>query len=134
MIPKFINIFTKAGIDIPLPTLICLYMYKFLINYWVLIIGIVVAAFVLAIYYLRTKQGKYVRDSLIMRLPVIGPLFIKAAMTRFASIFSILHSSSIAILDAMKILSGTIGNFAIAREFDRINEGLEGDAALPATR
>ena len=46
-------------------------------------------------------------------------------MTRFASIFSILHSSGVAILDAMKILSGTIGNFAITREFDRINERLE---------
>ena len=58
VIPKFINIFTKAGIDIPLPTLICLYMYKFLINYWVLIIGIVVAAFVLAISYLENRTGK----------------------------------------------------------------------------
>jgi len=125
VIPKFIGIFTRAGIAIPLPTQICLYMYNFFVNYWVLIVGAVATTLALAGYYLKTDQGKYLRDSLMMRIPVIGPLFIKAAMTRFASIFSILHSSGVAILDAMKILSGTIGNYAIAREFDRINERLE---------
>ena len=46
-------------------------------------------------------------------------------MSRFASIFSILQASGIGVLDAMKILSNTIGNTAIAREFDRIRELLE---------
>jgi len=76
-------------------------------------------------YYLKTEQGRYVRDAFLMKLPIIGPLFIKAAMSRFASIFAILQSSGVAVLDSMKILSGTIGNTAIAREFDRIISRLE---------
>ncbi|RLB89610.1 MAG: type II secretion system F family protein [Deltaproteobacteria bacterium] len=125
VIPKFVQIFLKAGIDLPLPTRICLVMYQILTNYWYLILGIAVAGITALSYYLRTKQGKYVRDTFLMKLPLIGPLFIKAAMSRFASIFAILQSSGVAILDAMKILSGTIGNAAISREFDQINERLE---------
>jgi len=125
VIPKFVQIFLKAGIDLPLPTRICLLMYQILTNYWYLILGIAVAGITALSYYLRTNQGKYVRDTFLMKLPLIGPLFIKAAMSRFASIFAILQSSGVAILDAMKILSGTIGNAAISREFDQINERLE---------
>lgn len=125
VIPKFTGIFERGGIEIPLPTRMCLYMYEFMSNYWVLLLGSVISGLVILVYYLRTEQGKYVRDTFFMKLPVFGPLFIKSAMTRFASIFSILQSSGVAILDSMKILSSTIGNAAISREFALINERLE---------
>jgi type IV pilus assembly protein PilC len=125
VVPKFIGIFTKAGLDIPLPTQICLFMYNFLNHYWLLLIGFVFTFAGALFYYLRSEQGKYVRDAFFMKLPIFGPLFIKAAMSRFASIFSILQSSGVAILDCMRILSGIIGNYAISREFDLINERLE---------
>jgi len=35
VVPKFIGIFNKAGLDIPLPTQICLFMYNFLNHYWI---------------------------------------------------------------------------------------------------
>jgi type IV pilus assembly protein PilC len=61
----------------------------------------------------------------LLNLPLLGPLLIKAAMTRFASIFSILQSSGVAVLESMVILTGTINNKAIAREFNQITERLE---------
>jgi type II secretory pathway component PulF len=125
VIPKFVNIFVGAGLTLPLPTRICMVLYQSLSQYWYLILGGVVAAIAVVGYYLKTEQGRYVRDAFLMKLPIIGPLFIKAAMSRFASIFAILQSSGVAVLDSMKILSGTIGNTAISREFDLINERLE---------
>lgn len=125
VIPKFVTIFKSAGIELPLPTQICMFLYNFLSNSWYLIIATLFVAAVSLVLYLRTDQGKYTRDVTLMHLPIIGPLFVKAAMSRFSSIFSILQSSGVAILDAMKILTDTIGNYAIAREFDLINERLE---------
>ncbi|MBW1894906.1 MAG: type II secretion system F family protein, partial [Deltaproteobacteria bacterium] len=125
VIPKFVGIFLNAGIDLPLPTKICMVMYQFLSDYWVFIALAVITGTSTLIYYVRTEPGKYVRDVFLMRLPIIGKLFIKAAMSRFASIFSILQSSGVDILDSMKILSGTIGNAAIAREFENITNRLE---------
>ena len=59
-----------------------------------------------------------------MRVPLLGPLFVKSAVSRFASIFSILQSSGVDVLDSMDILSGTIGNAAIGRELDGIKDSL----------
>ncbi len=125
VIPKFSVIFTRAGLELPLLTRICIIMYNFLVNYWVVILGAVILIAIALTYYLRTPEGRLNRDALLLNLPLIGPLFNKAAMSRFASIFSILQSSGVAVLESMQILSGTINNEAIGREFRKITERLE---------
>jgi len=125
VIPKFATIFLSAGIVLPLPTKVCIFLYEFLKTYWYFLIGGLAAMVIFFSYYLKTDQGKLTRDTVMMRIPVIGPLLIKTAMSRFASIFAILQASGVAVLDSMKILTDTINNAAIAREFDRLHHLLE---------
>lgn len=125
VIPKFVGLFVRANIELPIPTRICMMLYQLLADYWFVLAGVIAAAIAAGTYYVRTEQGRYMRDALLMRLPIFGALFAKAAMSRFASIFAILQSSGVAVLESMKILSGTIGNAAISREFERIAERLE---------
>jgi len=73
-----------------------------------------------------------VRDLTVLRLPILGDLFVKAAMSRFASIFAILQSSGVGVLEAMRILAITVGNTAIAREFREIGEKLEEGRGIAA--
>ncbi|MBW2630459.1 MAG: type II secretion system F family protein [Deltaproteobacteria bacterium] len=125
VIPKFVKIFTKAGLDLPLPTAVCLHMYRFLHNYWYLLLGGLILVIVGLKYWFKTEPGRYVRDRFILRVPLIGNLLEKAAMSRFASIFSILQASGVTVLDSFEILSGTIGNAAISREFLRLKDKVE---------
>ena len=124
VIPKFVNIFNNAGLTLPLPTKICLLIYTFLSNYWYLLIGGTAVAALFLYYYLKTDQGKLVRDTIMMKVPLIGPLFVKSGISRFASIFSILQASGVDVLDSMDILSGTIGNAAIGGELNSIKDSL----------
>jgi type IV pilus assembly protein PilC len=73
-----------------------------------------------------------VREALILRIPLVGSLFIKAIMSRFASIFSILQSSGVPIMISMKVLSDTIGNLAIAAEFDEVHERMQEGKGISA--
>jgi type IV pilus assembly protein PilC len=125
VLPKFATILERSGVSLPLPTQIALGLYQFMTAYGGLFFAGLIGFVMLAVVYLRTDQGRYYRDSTLIRTPIIGPVIIKAAMSRFSAIFSILQSSGIAVLDAMSILSATIGNTAISREFDRIKELLE---------
>ncbi len=124
VIPKFVTIFKNAGLTLPLPTQICLLIYTFLSNYWYLLLGGTVVTALFLYYYLKTDQGKLVRDTILMRVPLLGPLFVKSAISRFASIFSILQASGVDVLDSMDILSGTIGNAAIGNELESIKGSL----------
>lgn len=125
VIPKFVNIFAKAGLTLPLPTKMAMLMYQGLANYWYILIAAVVGIIVAARLYLNTPQGQYTRDTLILHLPLFGSLFQKAAMSRFASIFAILQASGVPVIQAMEILSGTIGNVAISTEFDKVREKVQ---------
>ena len=100
-------------------------MYTFMIDYWYLAGGLAVVIVAAFFYFLRTPSGRYTFDSLLMKLPLLGSMFVKSAMSRFASIFSILQSSGVSALESMRILAGTINNKAIAREFKLITERLK---------
>ncbi|GAB6886818.1 type II secretion system F family protein [Desulfothermus okinawensis JCM 13304] len=124
VIPKFVMIFKSAKITLPLPTKIAVNLYHFLINYWYLcILGVLALVFGLAFYF-KTENGRLVRDTILLKMPILGPVFQKAAMSRFSSIFAILQASGVGVLNALDILSSTIGNAAISREFSNLKEKL----------
>lgn len=125
VIPKFAGIFENAGIELPIPTKICLGMYLFLNQYWFHLMIILLAGSIGIVLFIKTNQGRLVKDLLLMRLPIIGALLVKSAMSRFSSIFSILQSSGITVLDSIQILTDTINNAAITREFEQIKTLLE---------
>lgn len=125
VVPKFAKIFERAGLELPFPTRVCLALSGFLLEYWYLVLGAIVGIAVGLVFYLKTEKGQYTRDLIAMKVPVIGPLLVKAAISRFASIFAILQSTGVAILSSMEILAGTIGNAAIARELAVVSERLE---------
>jgi type IV pilus assembly protein PilC len=132
VLPKFVTILSRSGVALPLPTQIAMGIYQFMATYGALLLAAALVAFLAAFFYLRTDQGRFTRDYMLIQSPIIGPVVVKSAMSRFSSIFSILQSSGIAILEAMTILSTTIGNAAIAREFDRIRELLEEGRGIAA--
>lgn len=88
-------------------------------------LGAIITGIVCHRFFNRTERGRLVRDRALLATPLIGPVLVKAAMTRFASIFSLLQSSGVLILDSLRILTMTVGNSAISAEFDKVRELLE---------
>ena len=125
VIPRFVGIFARVGVDLPWPTRVSLMLHRALTDYWFITLTLVVAIVAGAAYYFRTEQGRFMRDAFLLRVPLVGSLFMKSAMSRFASIFSILQSSGVPVMSSLQILSGTIGNTAIAREFDQVRDRVE---------
>jgi type IV pilus assembly protein PilC len=127
VIPKFVTLFAKVGLDLPLPTKMALWLYRAISDYWAVTLSIVAGIIIGFRLWIKTVNGRYLLDTFFLKMPLFGPLFQKAAMSRFASIFSILQASGVPVMQALDILSGTIGNTAIAKEFEivrgKISEG-----------
>jgi type IV pilus assembly protein PilC len=83
------------------------------------------AVFITGLYfYIKTPRGRYYKDLILLKIPVLGPVFEKGAMARFSAIFAILQSSGVSVLNTLDMLADTIGNSAIAREFENITQQL----------
>jgi len=132
VIPQFASMFAKTGLELPLPTKIAIAMNAYLKNYWYVMLGGLFAVIFGLRQYFKTQNGKLVRDSFLLSIPVLGPLMQKAAMSRFSSIFAILQSSGVSVMQSLTILSDTIGNAAIANSFDHIKTKIEQGSGIAA--
>lgn len=130
VIPTFANVFMRAGLTLPWPTKMAMMMYAFLSHYWYYILGIILVIVIGLRLYFKTSNGKFVKDSFLLDMPIVGPVFQKAALSRFASIFAILQTSGIPIMQTLTILSATMGNEALTRTFDKVRDRIKEGAGI----
>lgn len=110
VIPVFADMFSSFGKELPLPTQIAINLSYVTIAYLKYIIAAVVGTiFAIRMWY-RTESGRYAIDGLLLKLPIFGDIFRKAAVARFTRTLSTLISSGVPILDALYITAKTSGN------------------------
>ena len=113
VIPTFQNMFASAGIELPLPTRIVIGLSSALKSYWWLMIAaIALILFSIARYY-KTAAGRLQIDAFMLRVPVLGDVLRKSAVSRFTRTLGTLISSGVSILDGLEITARTAGNMVI---------------------
>lgn len=124
IVPKFEDIYTSLGGELPFVTQILITASKIIMHKALYVIGAVI---VLAIIYWqinKTEKGKFVFDSIKLKLPVFGPIFQKSAIARFARTFGTLLNTGVPILQTLVIVKDTSGNEVVARAMVRIHESI----------
>jgi type IV pilus assembly protein PilC len=113
IIPKFMKIFLEADVPLPLPTAI-LYQVSQLVRAWWLfgLSGIALAGWAVG-RWIRTPPGRRAVDPMILKLPVIGSLARKVALSRLTRTLETLLSSGVPILESLSIVEQTCGNVVI---------------------
>lgn len=66
--------------------------------------------------YIKTPKGKLKYHALLLKTPILSPIIIKIAVSRFARTFSALTAAGVTVLDALEITGGAIGNKVIEAE------------------
>jgi type IV pilus assembly protein PilC len=110
IIPIFTSFYDKAGVALPAPTQFVVSLSKFIIQYWYLLVGGAIGAFVGFRAYYKTDQGRTTVDRFLLRAPIFGVLLRKIAVARFTRTLSALISGGVPILDALRITAKTAGN------------------------
>jgi len=133
IIPQFANIFIKAGVTLPMPTLILYKIGAGIKHYWHLI-GLVIIAGLLGIrYYVNTKTGRLRFDRLKLKAPILGLLCRKAAISRFSRTLGTLVASGVPILQSLEIVRGVVGNEVLARVIDNVRSSVEKGEGIAET-
>ncbi len=128
IIPKFQDIFAQLGAELPWLTMMLIKASYILAHQtiWV-ILGAVVIWFIYSKIN-STKEGKFVFDTIKLKIVVLGPLLKKIAITRFAGTLATLIHAGVPILQALDIVRDTSGNEVVARAMDKVyNSVKDGD-------
>jgi type IV pilus assembly protein PilC len=113
VIPTFEKMFKEAGVPLPVPTRIVIGLSAFLQAYWwAMGIGAFVAARVFKAYH-KTPAGTLAVDKLMLKVPILGDVVQKSAVSRFTRTLGTLISSGVSILEGLEITAKTSGNRVI---------------------
>jgi type IV pilus assembly protein PilC len=113
VIPVFESMFGSVGLALPLPTRIVIGLSRFLKGYWYLIGGGIAGTFFMVKRYYATPNGKLQIDKAMLKVPVLGDVLRKSAVSRFTRTLGTLISSGVSILDGLEITAKTAGNRVI---------------------
>jgi type II secretory pathway component PulF len=121
VIPRFAEVFSRFNTPLPLPTRVMIGINNVLHTYWYLFLCPLIGIPLLFRHYIRTEKGKYSWDELKTRIPMLGPIFLKIALTRFTYIFVMLNRSGIPILQTLEITSTAIENVPLSESIKEIS-------------
>ena len=131
VVPIFATLFAGLGVDLPLPTKIVIALSNFVGSIFGLLIVIALGAgiFGLKVWY-GTPQGRFVMDTVVLKLPVLGILMRKIAVARFTRTLGTLISSGVPILEGLDITARTAGNAVVERALQKVRKSLEEGKSL----
>jgi|TARA_B110000438_G_C15804944_1_gene646856 type IV pilus assembly protein PilC len=110
VIPVFAEMFESFGKELPAPTQFLIDLSNFLKSYIVYLIVGTVALFILIKKMAATPKGRVVKDKIFYRMPIMGNLLQKVALSRFCRTYAILLRSGVPILRCLEIVSSASGN------------------------
>jgi len=125
VMPKLTDLYKDFGIELPPSTKLLIGLSNFFIHQWWLLILMIAGAVFVFNRWKKTEAGRYILDSLILKIPLYGQLQQKLILVEFTRTLSMLIGSGIHILDALRILKGSLNNVLFQNAIDDITKKVE---------
>jgi MSHA biogenesis protein MshG len=135
VIPAFAKVYQGFKTELPLMTKVLIGFSNFMADNWYFIL----AAFIGLVFAFRawtaSARGRMQWDHIKLRIPIAGPIVLKATLARFARSFSMAFRSGVPVTSALAMVAGTVDNVFVAERINRMREGVErGESILRTAR
>lgn len=132
-VPKFQPMFDSlvdSGGELPLATVALLAFKAFVGKYGLWIFGVLVALAAYLRFLLLTRWGRKWVDKWKLKLPLLGPIVLRGAISKFCRVFGTLLENGVPILRALDISSHSTGNLVLAEAVDQSAEAVSAGEPL----
>jgi len=130
IVPNITQVFSEMHHTLPLPTVALICLSSFLKSFWWAVVLAGVGAVIAVKQLIKTSRGRYVRDKIKLKIPVLGNVNQKIALARFARTLGTLLESGVPLLTALDIVRNIVNNILIAEDIDNATEEIESGKSL----
>ena len=127
VVPEVVKVFEDSGQTLPTITLVMIGASDLLRDYWLLIVGVIIAVIIMFSVLYKQPASKAKIHEGFLKLPLVGRLTRGANTARFTRTLSILVASGVPLLEALKISGQVVENLpmrhAILDAGSRVREG-----------
>ena len=124
LLPKFQEIFTGFGAQLPKFTVITLSISKFLVSALPFLISAIVLLIILLVLFQKTPAGRQQIDRAKLGFPLFGQIMLKVSLSRIAGSLATLIAGGVTIIHALEIVSKTSGNAVIEQTIEKVRQGV----------
>ncbi|MGD9953239.1 MAG: type II secretion system F family protein [Burkholderiales bacterium] len=111
LVPQMTGFIRNMGQAIPLQTRLLMAVSDFVVAYWWAVLAFpFVAWFGVKLLASRYPPVAYALDYYKITMPLVGPVFKRIVLSRFASSFAMMYASGITVLDAIRSCEEIVGN------------------------
>ncbi|MFC3095282.1 type II secretion system F family protein [Alteromonas sediminis] len=130
VIPKFADMFAKFNADLPGMTQFLINMSDFFVHRWyVLVLGIGGLSYGVH-RYLSSEVGRYKWDKLKLKLPIVGSIFNRSLLGRFARSFSMMIRAGVPLTTALTLVAEAVDNKYMGRKIIVMRQNIEKGESL----
>ena len=123
VIPKIGEEIRRAGHELPWITERLMDVGYMLTSLWLVVVIAGAIGIVWALrQFLKTERGAYLRDRLLLSLPLFGPLIKQRVVARFASTLSTLLGSGLAMAESLRVVAEVTGNVLMKKAVQQARE------------
>ncbi|HEX5088233.1 MAG TPA: type II secretion system F family protein [Nocardioides sp.] len=128
VLPKFEVFFEDLDAELPLPTRMLLAFTGFLGSWWWALAAATGAVLLLGFLVTRFHVGKYARDALVLRIPVLGETIRYALVERFCRVLASMVGAGVNLTDALAVTTEALRNKVFIKRLGHVSEAmLEGE-------
>ena len=98
---------------------------SFMVDYWLLMLAILIGSIMAFRFYINTTEGRYKWDRYKLKLPVAGKIILKSTLARFARSMALSFKSGMPILQGMNVVSMVVDNEFMRRRIEQMRDGVE---------
>ncbi|MCL2095090.1 type II secretion system F family protein [Candidatus Saccharibacteria bacterium] len=130
IVPQVEGLYTDLGQPLPQLTAIMLRVANFMMNYWWVIVLVVIAMFGGGVQFFRTKRGIKFRDTFYLNIPAFKELFLRLYWGRFCRTTQILLNTGVPLVEALRISTDAVANVTIEYSLNEAIMLVEGGKPL----
>ncbi len=130
IVPIFVQVFASFRVALPLITRVMLRVSQLARGFWWAGLAIIGLGALGASAARRTDAGQRAVDTLMLRLPILGPLMLRLALARFGRAMAVVIRSGIPILEGLAVVATALGNRLIGSEFEAAREEMRAGRSM----
>ena len=131
VIPAFKDVFASFGAELPLPTLIVIWLSDKFVSYWYWVAAVLVISSIFFIRaWKRSPAMQISTDKLLLKLPLFGGVIRKAIIARWTRTLSTMFAAGVPLVESLDSVGGAAGNAVYLEATRKISAAVSSGSSL----
>ena len=131
VIPAFKDVFASFGAELPLPTLIVIWLSDKFVSYWYWVAAVLVISSIFFIRaWKRSPAMQISTDKLLLKLPLFGAVIRKAIIARWTRTLSTMFAAGVPLVESLDSVGGAAGNAVYLEATRKISAAVSSGSSL----